>query len=210
MLRAYFAKWAGEEKAGPAPAPSPLVLAVTTLGGFVAMGAVSAISVLSYGHDDGFLAIVGSYGAVMVIMFGAPASPLAQPRNVLGGNLIATVVGVGSRVWIADNMGSIGFALPFAVALSFFLMSLVGMVNPPAGGTAAICVISSPEITQAGWKLVVTTSLYSVVFILVTCITINLLPGQSYPKYWFISSKYYYPPKPPLPKANNDSAPSTI
>ncbi|KAH9258746.1 hypothetical protein BASA81_003248 [Batrachochytrium salamandrivorans] len=210
-MQAYFAKWAGEEKAGPLPPPSPLVLLITSLGGFVAMGAVSAISVLSFGKDDGFLAIVGSYGALMVIMFGAPASPLAQPRNVLGGNLIATLVGVGSRVWIADNMGTIGFALPFAVTLSYFLMSVLGMVNPPAGGTAAICVISSTEITHAGWKLVVTTSLYSLLFILVACLTINLIPGQSYPKYWFISSKYYYPKTPPpAPKVDDDPALTTI
>jgi CBS-domain-containing membrane protein len=112
MLGSYFSKWKGDEKAGPVPMPTLPVLLNSTIGGFLAMGLLSAISVLTEGMDDGYLALIGSYGASVVLIFGAPTGPFSQPRNVLFGNFIASVVGVGCRVWVADPMGSVGLAVP--------------------------------------------------------------------------------------------------
>lgn len=134
---------------------------------------------------------LGSHGATMVLVFGAPAGPFSQPRNIVVGNLIASLVGVGCRIWIAQPMGNIGLALPLSVTLSYIIMHLTRSINPPAGGTAALAVVSSPEIERVGWKLVIPAVLFGVVFIVVACIFINLIPGQRYPKYWFVEASTF-------------------
>jgi hypothetical protein len=63
-------------------------------------------------------------------------------------------------------------------------MHLTRSLNPPAGGTAAIAVVSSPDIERLGWKLIIPAVLYGIVFIILACIFINLIPGHRYPKYW--------------------------
>jgi hypothetical protein len=135
--------------------------------------------------------MVGSYGATMVLVFAAPAGPFSQPRNVIGGNIIASFVAVGCRVWIAEPMGNYVFALPFAVAFSYVLMHITRTLNPPAGGTAALVVISTPAIDHIGWGLVVPAVLWGVVFVLVACIFINMVPGHRYPRYWFVEHSVY-------------------
>lgn len=58
------------------------------------------------------------------------------------------------------------------------------MINPPAGGTTAICIISNPDITSAGWIFIIPVTLWSSVFVFVAIIIINLDKNAIYPKFW--------------------------
>jgi len=191
----YFSKWTGEYKAGPGKMSTPLFIAITSFGGFAALGIVSAITELALTDKNAskdWVVMIGSYGATLVLVFGAPAGPFSQPRNVIVGNVLASLIGVGCREWIAVPMGDYSFALPFSVALSYVVMQLTRTVNPPAGGTAAIAVISSPSIDRVGWALVIPAFLWAVIFVFIACVFINLVPGQRYPRYWFVDHQVYH------------------
>ena len=89
--------------------------------------------------------IIGSFGASAVLIYGAIKSPLAQPRNLLGGHIISALIGVtmvkicGPILWLAAAL---------AVSLSIAVMHATKTLHPPGGATALIAVISGPQIHQ--------------------------------------------------------------
>lgn len=190
MAASYLAKWTGEFDADHpqrlAKFPSLSFVLVTALGGFLALGVMSTSATLPNDAQD-WLPMVGSFGATMVLVFAAPAGPFSQPRGVIGGQIVACIVGVGTRVWVSDPLGAQGPALgvPLSVTLTYLVMHATRTLNPPGGGTAAIAVIPSPAIKKLGWGLIVPVTLWSMVFVFVACAMINLLPTHRYPKYWF-------------------------
>lgn len=46
--------------------------------------------------------VTGSFGASSVLIYGAPSSPMAQPRNFIGGHLVSALVGVTCKVALFD------------------------------------------------------------------------------------------------------------
>jgi hypothetical protein len=132
-------------------------------------------------------------------MFGAPASPFSQPRNAIGGQLIAVVVGVVCRLYIAGPMGTKGLALPLSVSVTLFLQYVFRALNPPAGGTSALVVISSPVLDRLGWGVLVPVLLESCYMVMMACIVINLHPDHRYPRYWFFEDNACCPERPAIP-----------
>ncbi len=91
-------------------------------------------------------------GATAVLVFGAPAAPFSQPWNVVAGHLASAACGIASaQLLIAPMNGSPLLALPVAAATSVFAMKLGDCVHPPAGGTALIAVLGSPQIHALGY-----------------------------------------------------------
>ena len=189
-VRTYVGKWRGEFGAGPASRPSLGVSLVTCASAFALMGCMSGLAVTG----NAYVQPVGSFGATAVLVFGGPGLPASQPRCVVGAQIVAALVGVGCRVWIADPMGNMGVALPLSVMLTLLVSQHLKIVNPPAGGTAAIAVIASDEIRQIGWAFVVPVLLWSVLSVLVACVLLNLHPTLRYPKYWATAIKPQHPP----------------
>lgn len=186
LVTGYFSKWKGEYSTGPGKFPSALFVLISGLGGFCTLGVMSVSSYFAANAARDWIVNVGSFGAMAVLVFAAPAGPFSQPRNVIGGNLVSSIVGVCSRVWIAQPLGNDALALPFSCFVAYLLMHLTRTVNPPAGGTTALLVISSPSIEDSGWMIIISSVLWGLVFVLMACIFINLIPGQKYPKYWFV------------------------
>lgn len=93
--------------------------------------------------------LVAPMGASAVLLFATPASPLAQPWSVLGGNLISALVGVTCAHW---------FTLPFlasavAVSLALAAMLLLRCLHPPGGAVALTAVLGGPAVQAAGYEL---------------------------------------------------------
>lgn len=92
--------------------------------------------------------LFGPFGASAVLLFGAPHSPLARPRNVVGGHVLSALVGVtafqmfGSNPLIASGM---------AVSTAIALMRLTGTLHPPGGATALIAVVGGEGIHSLGF-----------------------------------------------------------
>jgi len=65
--------------------------------------------------------LVAPMGASAVLLFAVPASPLAQPWSIIGGNLVSASVGVAGASWIADRVGAAALAVALAICLMFAL-----------------------------------------------------------------------------------------
>ncbi|WP_230635972.1 HPP family protein [Sphingomonas sp. Leaf4] len=91
--------------------------------------------------------IVAPLGASAVLVFAVPASPLAQPWPVLGGNILSTLVGVAAF----DLIPNVEVAAGVAVGAAIALMSLLRCLHPPGGAAALTAVIGSAGVHDAGY-----------------------------------------------------------
>lgn len=142
------------------------------LGSFLGIAALAYLTTHS-----GYPLIAAPFGATAVLVFAVPESPLAQPRNVIGGNLIAAI----ACVILVQLFGSQPWVMALAVATAIKLMQLTKTLHPPGGAIALLGVMS-----QAGWDFVWTPILLgSIVIVMCTIVFHNLIPGRTYPKHWF-------------------------
>ena len=110
-------------------------------------------------------------------------APLSQPCNVVGGHTIAAILGVGSHLFISQPMGTPAVASVVAVSASIMAMQGTRTLHPPAGGTALIAVLGSPQMHALGFTLVVPTVLGSSLLVLIALG--NNMRGRRYPLYWW-------------------------
>jgi CBS domain-containing membrane protein len=150
----------------------------TFVGAFVA---IAAVGLLGQGHltppDNVFL--IGSFGASCVLIFWATHSPLAQPRNLVGGHLLASVIGVSIYKLLPDQLW---LSAALSVSLAIVGMQVTKTMHPPAGATALIANIGSDKIKALGFQYVLTPVLTGVLILLVVALIINNIPpNRSYP-----------------------------
>ena len=92
--------------------------------------AIGTLSFLSFETPYG-LFLAGSFGSSMVLLFGYPESPFAQPKNVFFGHLVTSIVGVLILKFLPVDLF---LQIAVAVGLGIFVMILLGVTHPPAGG----------------------------------------------------------------------------
>ncbi|RAW07662.1 HPP family protein [Halomonas elongata] len=148
------------------------------LGAFVGMGAVT---MLGERWLTGQLLVVGSFGATSVLLYAAPESPFAQPRNVLLGSLLSALVGVACFEWF----GATALAVALAVSLSVLVMQLTHSVHPPGAAAALIAVIGGADVHALGWWFpIIPIALGCSVMLIVAMLVNNLARHRRYPHYW--------------------------
>lgn len=152
------------------------------LGSFLGIAAVGLIHYNMF-DQTALLMLIGSFGASAVLIYGATQSPLAQPRNLLGGHVLSAVIGVsafkllGFQPWLAAAL---------AVSVSIAIMHLTTTLHPPGGATALIAVIGGDSIHNLGYLYaVVPIGLGAFVMLLVALIVNNLSSNRRYPDYWY-------------------------
>jgi CBS domain-containing membrane protein len=131
------------------------------------------------------LFLIGSFGASSVLVHGVTASPLAQPRNLLGGHLVGALVGVTVQKFVPADLW---FTAALAVSLSIVVMQVTKTVHPPGGATALLAVIGSQQIRDLGYVYVLSPILSGVSVLLATALIINnLTRHRSYPvnRHWY-------------------------
>ena len=109
------------------------------LAGIFSAFTIGVLTVLTYKSALG-LFIAGSFGSSMVLLFGFPESPFAQPKNVFFGHLITSLVGL---LFLNLNILPLYILLPLAVGIGVGLMILLNVTHPPAGGNPIIVIIGS-------------------------------------------------------------------
>ncbi|TLP76969.1 HPP family protein [Maribacter sp. ACAM166] len=114
--------------------------------------------------------LIGSFGASSVLIYGAVESPLAQPRNFIGGQLISAFIGVTIYKLVPDL---IWVAAPLAVATSIVVMQMTKTLHPPGGATALIAVIGTEKIKSLGYFYVVSPVLLSTIILFITALIFN-------------------------------------
>lgn len=137
---------------------------------------ISILAIFGVTKLAGFPLLIGSFGASAVLLFGANESPLAQPRNLVGGHLLSA----GVAVTIVYLLGSGPLAIALAVGISIFLMDVTRTTHPPGGATALIGAQGA-----AGPEFILAPVLAGVLILLVVALfTNNIVHHRQYPKHW--------------------------
>lgn len=124
-----------------------------------------------------FPLLVAPVGASAVLVFAVPASPLAQPWSVLGGNVVSALVGVLAAHFVSIPNLAVGVAVGGAIVA----MSLLRCLHPPGGAAALTAVIGGPAVLGAGYAFpFVPVGINSLILILAG-IVFHRLSGHSYP-----------------------------
>ena len=152
------------------------------LGAAIGIGICGYLSSRYFEPNDLSL-LIGSFGASAVLVYGAIKSPLAQPRNLIGGHVVSALVGIacyqllGHTIWLASAM---------AVSLAIVTMLVTKTLHPPGGATALIAVIGGTKIHDLGFLYAfVPAGTGAVVLLVVALVVNNLSSGRRYPEYWF-------------------------
>ncbi len=153
------------------------------------LGSFIGIAVLAYLHFEklpkDFPLLIGSFGATAVLVYGAIQSPLAQPRNLIGGHVLSAIVGVTIQKLFPETTW---IAAPLAVSLSILLMQITKTLHPPGGATALIATIGSDQIKNLGYWYVLSPVLSGVLILFIVALIFNnITKNRRYP----YANKYY-------------------
>jgi CBS domain-containing membrane protein len=132
-------------------------------------------------------------GASAVLLFGVPASPLAQPWAIIGGNLIAATVGVTAAIYIHLPLA----AAAVAVSVALGLMSLLRCVHPPSGAVALTAVLGGPHISALGYRFILCPTTINTLLLVAAAVLFNNLTKRSYPHHAH-QPAHPHPPLSPL------------
>lgn len=180
-LREYFRKMRGTTKGSP-PRVSNSEIFWSWVGAFLGIAGCGVLNQYYFSGLDLTL-MIGSFGASAVLAYGAVRSPLAQPRNLIGGHVVSAIVGViawkllHQTPWVAEAA---------AVATAIAVMHATRTLHPPGGATALIAVIGSPTIHNLGWYYVLLPATLGPLILLAVALLVNNIPKtRRYPEIWF-------------------------
>jgi len=149
-----------------------------------AVGAALGIVLIGFGSawwmggaTTGLPFLIAPLGASAVLLFAVPASPLAQPWPVVGGNVIAALIGVTAARWIADPV----IAAAVALGVSIAAMAALRCVHPPSGAVALTAVLGGGHITAAGYGFALEPVLLNSLLLMIVAVVFNTATGHSYP-----------------------------
>lgn len=165
----FFSKFRGGGTLPPMPSGRHVLW--SWLGGAIAIGLIGFLTEVT-SHPM----LMAPLGASAVLAFGVPDSPLAQPRNVIAGHFLTTLVGLSFLEIMGDGWLSMGLAVATAIAL----MQVTRTVHPPAGANPLLVIgLGAP------WSFLVTPVLVgSVVLVICALLVNNLASARRYPLYW--------------------------
>ena len=179
MWEEYFSKIKGTSKSPPMVSLSEI--GWSWIGAFLGIAAVAYINYNRLEESD-MVMIIGSFGASAVLIYGAIKSPLAQPRNLMGGHVFSAIIGVACYQWLSPNMW---LASSVAVASAIAFMHATKTLHPPGGATALIAVIGSDKIHDLGYLYaIIPVGLGALIMLLVAILVNNIPKSRRYPEFW--------------------------
>ena len=144
------------------------------LAGLFSIITIAVLTFLTYKTEFGVF-LLASFGSSMVLLYGYPESPFAQPKNVFFGHLVTTLVGLFFLNFVPLPLYII---IPLAVGFGVGFMILLNVTHPPAGGNPIIVIMGSVSFDYL-FTPVITGS----IIILIFAIIINrFILKKSYPK----------------------------
>ena len=121
--------------------------------------------------------LIAPIGASAVLVFAVPASPLAQPWPVFGGNVVAACVGVTVLHLVPVTLA----AIPIAVASAILVMSLLRCLHPPSGAVAITTILGGQAIIDAGYLFPISVVAANSAALLSAGWLFHRISGHSYP-----------------------------
>jgi CBS-domain-containing membrane protein len=177
-LRRYGRKMRGLGRSNARP---ELREALTTFAcAFVGVGFLAWLAQAAMSGMEKIM-LIPPFGASALMVFGAPHSPFAQPRNVIGGHVVSALVGISACHLLGDTT----WAAALAVALAGALMHLTTTMHPPGGATALLTVLGDPRIQTQGYAFAFVPVGAGAALIVLTAVVINnLVLHRQYPTHW--------------------------
>ena len=112
------------------------------MAGLFSTVTIGILTLLTYKTEFGIF-LIASFGSSMVLLFGYPESPFAQPKNIFFGHLLTSFVGV---IFLYLVPQPIYLVIPLAVGFGVALMILFNVTHPPAGGNPIIVIMGSVSL----------------------------------------------------------------
>ena len=148
----------------------------SALAGLFSAITIGVLTYLTYKTTFG-LFLIASFGSTMVLLYGYPESPFAQPKNIFFGHLITAVVGIAVLNFIPLP---IYITIPLAVGLGVGLMIFLDVTHPPAGGNPIIVIIGS-----VSYDYLLSPIILGSIIVLVFGILVNkFVLKKKYPQKW--------------------------
>ena len=143
------------------------------LAGIFSIITIGILTSLTYKTEFGVF-LLASFGSSMVLLYGYPESPFAQPKNVFFGHLVTAVVGLVVLYFIPLPLF---ITIPLAVGLGVGLMILFNVTHPPAGGNPIIVIVGS-----VSFDYLLSPVITGTIIIIISAIIINrFILKKSYP-----------------------------
>ena len=137
---------------------------------------IGTLSFLSFKTPYG-LFLAGSFGSSMVLLFGYPESPFAQPKNVFFGHFITSLVGVIVFQFVPLDQY---IQIALSVALGIFLMIILDVTHPPAGGNPIIVILAA-----SSYDFLLNPIILGSLIIIMYAILLNrFILKKNYPSNW--------------------------
>ncbi|WP_028469529.1 HPP family protein [Neptunomonas japonica] len=169
-MSALLKKIKGDGAALPPKHPMKNIM-LAGLGGFIAIAVLAGLS-----ENLEAALVLGSFGASCVLVFGFPDAPFSQPRNVIGGHFLSTLIGLIFLTLCGPTWWSVALAAGTAIAL----MMATRTVHPPAGSNPVIVFLLQPN-----WDFLLLPTLSGALILVVVALLYNNLSRDvNYPKYW--------------------------
>ena len=143
------------------------------LAGLFSIITIGALTLLTYKTELGVF-LIASFGSSMVLLYGYPENPFAQPKNIFFGHLLTSVVGI---VFLFFTALPTFIVIPLAVGLGVSLMILFKVTHPPAGGNPIIIIVGSVSIDY----LVSPIIIGSIIIIVFGIVLNRLILKKKYP-----------------------------
>ena len=158
------------------------------LGAFFGIGLIAFLQSQQISEIENVF-LIGSFGASSVLVYGAVNSPLAQPRNLIGGHVLSALVGVTVYKLCPDILW---LNASLAVAFSIVVMQITKTMHPPGGATALIAILPSEKIQALGYWYALSPVLSGAIILLIVALIFNNIPkGRKYPHH-VRQSKYVH------------------
>jgi CBS-domain-containing membrane protein len=179
-MTGFFRKMCGSTQSPPRVGLAEIFW--SWLGGFLG---IALVGLIHYHYLEGAnqVLLIAPLGASAVLIYGVLKSPLAQPRNLLGGHVLSALIGVTAFKLLAPHPW---LAAALAVATSIAVMHATRTLHPPGGATALIAILGGPKIHQLGYLYALCPVAAGAAVMLVVALLVNNIPAtRRYPEFWY-------------------------
>tara|TARA_Y100000817_G_scaffold60302_1_gene45049 strand:+ start:125 stop:592 length:468 start_codon:yes stop_codon:yes gene_type:complete len=146
----------------------------STLAGIFSTITIGFLTVLTYKTSYGIF-LIASFGSTMVLLYGYPESPFAQPKNIILGHFLTALIGI---IFLNFVPLPIFLNIPVAVGFGVMFMILLKVTHPPAGGNPIIVIIGSVSFDY----LLTPVLVGSIIVVMFGVIINKFLFKKEYPK----------------------------
>jgi CBS domain-containing membrane protein len=176
LFRSAVSRWLSSFAPGPVAVKWPERLR-SCIGALLGIAMTGGAVQLLPGSASAIPFLVAPMGASAVLLFAVPASPLAQPWSIIGGNLVSATVGVACAMLIANPVHAAAVAVAVAVGAMFALRC----VHPPSGAVALTAVLGGPAVHAMGFGFVIAPIALQSGVLLGAAIVYHAVTGHRYP-----------------------------